>query len=528
MFKGFTVLWLLVFLPVVFLIVPNDYNPMPRVNEYAQRSYFEETFKGTFSLLEQQLQAAEPAVWLQKIEDLSSEFGFDLQLLPLQDALNDPKKQLDLQKNKFVINLDETSSLLRRVGNSQWVISLGLNESTEENFRRQSSGPLYLISLHLQQIPHQQWQTAVNQLDKNYPFDLDVLESSELTLTAQQRKRLNDNQPVIITPQDKLTTFYYPLPESKILRAAEVNTRGNEMIFYILFIVTFIAVISLAMLFWIYPLWRDLSRLAFTAEHFGDGYLEQRTKVSKHSLVARLGSSFNTMADSVEKLILGHREITNAIAHDLRTPLYRLRFAFEMLDADDLTAKQKQKYKHSINSSIDDLDHLINQTLVLSRYSRVMDINHFSQCLLAQKITAEIEQFNLKESQISIQFDIDDSLKNRHLLVDSRALIRALNNLLSNACRYTQSIIQVSLCESDTHCLLSIEDDGPGIAEAQWEKIFEPFAQLDNAQRNAGNGHGLGLAIAKQIALWHKGDISISHSRLGGAKFEIRWPMQLG
>jgi two-component system sensor histidine kinase RstB len=528
MFKAFTALWLLVFFPIIFLIVPSDYNPLPRINEYAQESYFITTFKGTFSLIETRLVTIKPVHWKQEIEDISTHFGFKLQLLPLQGASNKANKQQDLLSNEFILNIGEVSSLLRRVGDSQWVISLDLDESSEENFRRHSAGPLYLLSLHLQQLPEPQWQSSLKKLAENYPFELAILDKNKLVLTERQIEQLNNNQQLVISLTNQLTSFYYPLSESKVLRAGEVNTHGDEVFFYFLLVFTFVALISLAMLFWVYPLWRDLNLLADTAGNFGDGYLKQRAKVSKYSLITRLGSSFNTMAASVEKLILGHRELTNAIAHDLRTPLYRLRFAFEILDDDDLNAQQKQKYKSSINSSIDDLDHLINQTLMLSRYSRMMDISQFSHCLLGDKISNEIDHYRLQQKQLVMMVDIDDSLKNRNLLVDSRALIRALNNLLTNAGRYAKTKIKVSLHEREQHCFLSIEDDGQGIAEAQWGKIFEPFAQLDNAQRNAGNGHGLGLAIVKQIAMWHKGDVTISHSPLGGAKFEIRWPLQLG
>ena len=106
-------------------------------------------------------------------------------------------------------------------------------------------------------------------------------------------------------------------------------------------------------------------------------------------------------------------------------------------------------------------------------------------------------------------------------------MIRALNNLLSNACRYARSQIDITLTTKNTTCLLTVEDDGPGIPTQDQQRLFQPFAQQENKARDNSCGHGLGLAIVQQIACWHKGEAKITDSALGGVKFTLSWPLTI-
>ena len=172
---------------------------------------------------------------------------------------------------------------------------------------------------------------------------------------------------------------------------------------------------------------------------------------------------------------------------------------------------------------------MINQTLVLSRYNRITDIRHFSYCHFADNLVAEAEHFQLENPQLTLRVSVLDSLRQQTIFVDNRALLRAVKNLLSNAARFAQQEIHLSLNESDGQLFLVVEDDGPGIAPDDIERIFEPFTQVNNQERNSEKGHGLGLAIVKQITRWHQGKVrvKVNGSALGGACFELQWPKQI-
>ena len=526
MLRAFSVLWLVVFLPIIFLIFSYGYSPVWLFNDYVVKSALVKQESGTFHLLEQELAAIPTEQWPQKTEQLALEFGYELRLQPLQTATENQSQQQALQANQFIFIEGVPNRLLRRVGDSQWVISLALGITLNEQVTRSARGAIYLARQTFESIPSEQWPGLLKELSTHFNHELTILTQADLALDQEQMEKLNQNELVWQKIDEAQLVAYILLPDQKsILKVItpSFSDTGAMTLIFIIFIVS----VSVCMFVWVYPLWRDLKRLSVTADNFGDGYLTQRAELSKTSVIARLGRSFNQMADRIEKLIKGQKELTNAIAHDLRTPLYRLRFAFEMLHSDDVTEKEQQKYRRSINTSIDDLDHLINQTLILSRYGRAMDISHFSECNLVSKIADEIDHYRLEHRALTVDFYLCPGLENRLLFVDNRALLRALNNLLSNAARYAQKQVKISFNINNTCCMLTIEDDGPGIEEQQWQSVFEPFVQLQNTYRDAASGHGLGLAIVQQIALWHKGDVNIGHSALGGAKFDIRWPLQL-
>ena len=113
---------------------------------------------------------------------------------------------------------------------------------------------------------------------------------------------------------------------------------------------------------------------------------------------------------------------------------------------------------------------------------------------------------------------------------DRRYLHRVLQNLAGNATRYAEKTIIVSAGIERNEAFISVEDDGHGIPEKDREKVFIPFARLDDSRTRASGGYGLGLSIVSRIAFWFNGRMSVDESpRLGGARFTMTWPVnQLG
>ena len=108
---------------------------------------------------------------------------------------------------------------------------------------------------------------------------------------------------------------------------------------------------------------------------------------------------------------------------------------------------------------------------------------------------------------------------------EPRLMARALGNVLQNARRYAKQRVEVDAAINADTCRIVIDDDGPGIPEADRARIFEPFTRLDTSRNRDSGGYGLGLAIAQRIAQWHGGNIGVEDSPLGGARFVISWPV---
>ena len=112
--------------------------------------------------------------------------------------------------------------------------------------------------------------------------------------------------------------------------------------------------------------------------------------------------------------------------------------------------------------------------------------------------------------------------------VDGNAdqLLRVVRNLLDNAAQHAQSEVAVSLVESNTEVTLRVVDDGPGIPDADRERVFERFAKLDDARRREGGGAGLGLAIVHDVVVAHGGTVAVENAP--GAAFTVVLPVHAG
>jgi signal transduction histidine kinase len=106
---------------------------------------------------------------------------------------------------------------------------------------------------------------------------------------------------------------------------------------------------------------------------------------------------------------------------------------------------------------------------------------------------------------------------------DESQLTRLVRNLLSNAGRYAAGEVVVALTETAHEVLLTVSDDGPGVAEADRERVFERFVRLDEARSARDGGSGLGLAIVRDIAVAHGAAVTVGEAPGGGARFEVRF-----
>ncbi|PKF78969.1 two-component sensor histidine kinase [Vibrio sp. vnigr-6D03] len=524
MIKAFSLLWLVILIPIALFFSPFSANPLNHISNILTKDFYEDIYGPTLYTLQEDLDAIPSENWSQYIKELQPHFGVDLKIVEIADfPLGDTDLLSSLKAGEIVYHISDPPALLMRIHQSEQAIYFATDLASNDYGRMQAKGPMYILTREIKKTPKDQREVELEKITQQMPVyatiePLDSLELSEenvsLLLSGEITSELSEEGGLVLFAQ---------IEGNDILRVMDSQSSTIQIQFMGAIIMGIMLCIAAVIVLWAIPLWRDLKRLVATANQYGKGDLQARAKTSRMSVVAKLSTSFNNMADSVEKLILGHRELTNAIAHDLRTPLYRLRFAFEMLNG-DITTEQREKYNNVVEKSIDDLDHLINQTLILSRYSRrVPNAKQIVPCVLEPILRAEIHHFQLEHADLQVEFNCSSLLQEEEIMVDQRAMVRAMNNLLSNAARFAKSTIVVTFERHPKTWQLTIEDDGIGIPQALWESIFDPFTQVDNEERDTTTGHGLGLAIVKQIAIWHEGDVLISQSSLGGAKFILSW-----
>lgn len=268
---------------------------------------------------------------------------------------------------------------------------------------------------------------------------------------------------------------------------------------------------------WMRPHWQEMLRLESAAQRFGEGHLTERLHFDNGSSFERLGVAFNQMADNINALIASKKQLIDGIAHELRTPLVRLRYRLEM--SENLTPPESQ----ALNRDIGQLEALIEELLTYARLDRPQNELMLTEPDLPAWLLAHLQDVQSVTPERAVH--LVTCVIGDYGALDMRLMSRVLDNLLNNALRYSRTTVQVSLLLDGSQATLIVEDDGPGIEADARERVFEPFVRLDPSRDRATGGCGLGLAIVHSIALAMGGSVVCDESELGGAKFSFHWPV---
>lgn len=393
---------------------------------------------------------------------------------------------------------------------------------TAERAGRQSlddlmKSSLYLMRSELREIPPHDWARTIKELDLNLSFKLRIEPLKKYDLDAPTMQRLRGGDIVALDDQ---YTFIQRIPRSHyVLAVGPVPYLYflHQMRLLDLVLLAFIAIsLAFPVFIWMRPHWQDMLRLEAAAQRFGDGHLTERIHFDSASSFERLGVAFNQMADNINALIASKKQLIDGIAHELRTPLVRLRYRLEM--SENLTAAESQ----ALNRDIGQLEALIEELLTYARLDRPQNELKLTTPDLPAWLRSYVEDVQSVNPQRTL---LIDSMGGDYGALDMRLMERVLDNLVNNALRYSDNTLRISLHLSGSRATLSVEDDGPGIAPEARQRVFEPFVRLDPSRDRATGGCGLGLAIVHSIAQALGGDVSCDASDLSGARFCFNWPV---
>ncbi len=250
---------------------------------------------------------------------------------------------------------------------------------------------------------------------------------------------------------------------------------------------------------------RRLERLQTRVDALGAGDLEARVEVEGRDEVAELARSFNRAAARIGQLVAGQKALLAHVSHELRSPLARMRMALELLPGDE-----RPELKARLTRDIAELDGLIGELLLASRLDTLDGLMHTEEVDLLALAAEEAAEHAAEVGGEPVTIE-----------GDPRLLRRLLRNLLDNAHRYAGGQpVEVTVSGTPAGALVRVADHGPGVPEAERERIFEPFYRLAGA-RETGEGVGLGLALVRQIAQRHGGTARCVAREGGGTVFEV-------
>ena len=403
-----------------------------------------------------------------------------------------------------------------------WLIE-SLSSPYQDDDFKQEKQILAGVIVALEQVPanaHANWLATFSDASQ---FNFTYHKNSELALPNELSSQLA--LPGGLTLEDDIG--FYLLQTSSLLDDNHVQLRVVKSVEHdnrtdLILTMGFYFGICVFMWWWLAPLTKRLSTLNKVTAKFASGNLDARVNLKGLSYIRELETSYNRMAAQIQKLIEDNQLLASSMSHDIRTPLACLRFGLDAaIDCHD--PEKKNSYLARMENDLDQMECMLNSYLefaTLEQKSYQVTTSNISLNELFANCQHQL-QHKLESQQVSLKIKCEPM----HLDVDAHWFSRAIVNLLNNATDFANTTILLSATQTAHDTYIEIEDDGPGIDDANLDKVLKPFFQQETHRNRAGKNYGLGLAIVAKVVDWHFGDINVARSvTLNGAKFTLRIP----
>jgi signal transduction histidine kinase len=269
----------------------------------------------------------------------------------------------------------------------------------------------------------------------------------------------------------------------------------------------------------LHPLSRSITRrveqLADGARRWGQGDLAHRVPVDGKDEIAALAERFNQAAEAIQSLLAHERQMLATASHELRSPLARVRVALELL-AEEGDPSRRAELARKSGDDVAELDALVEELLIAARTQPGVPRRPFALTDLHALLTEEAAAVSARVlGEAPVPFPCESAM-----------IKRMVRNLLNNARLHgLGSPIRAEVRHLDRQVLIAVEDDGPGVPEAERERIFAPFYRPPGPRPAGDAGLGLGLSLVREIARYHGGDVVYLARQPSGSRFEVRLPI---
>ena len=253
---------------------------------------------------------------------------------------------------------------------------------------------------------------------------------------------------------------------------------------------------------------RAIERLAEAADAFGRGVDVPRFKPQGAREVRQAAAAFIAMQERIQRHIDQRTTLLASVSHDLRTPLTRLKL--------ELALARPSKQVSAMKRDLDEMEHMVDEYLAFARGQGGEAVEVVGLRRLIEEVSEGAER-----AGASVLVAADPTLS---APVRPNALKRALSNLVMNAAVHGERVQVAARAGPGGGVEILVDDDGPGIHPDSYEEAFKPFSRLDESRNQNLKGVGLGLAIARDVARGHGGDVTLDKSPLGGLRAVVRLP----
>ena len=252
---------------------------------------------------------------------------------------------------------------------------------------------------------------------------------------------------------------------------------------------------------------RPIVNLAKAAERFGRGENIDEYRPSGALEIRRAGLEFDKMRKRIMRHLNQRSEMLSGISHDLRTPLTRLKLQLSFIKDEELSKK--------MSLDINEMEKMLSEYLQFTSSTYLEKDETFDISELIESTINKYDNDNISQEQIIPRI----YMNGRKNLIQ-----RSLNNIINNSIKYADKI-NLGLSKKNNNIIITIDDDGPGISENEYQNVFKPFYKLDKSRGDSKSSVGLGLSITSDIIKSHGGNILLEKSPLNGLRVKIFLPL---
>ena len=250
---------------------------------------------------------------------------------------------------------------------------------------------------------------------------------------------------------------------------------------------------------------RPIINLARASEKFGKGENVDEFRPSGALEIRQAGYEFEKMRKRIIRHLNQRSEMLSGISHDLRTPLTRIKLQLALIKDQNIAEK--------LSNDVQEMEKMLNEYLQFSSSQFSEKTETFNITDLIENIVNKYENKNIKTKMTKLV-----NMTGRKNLIR-----RCLNNLIGNSIKYANKI-NLELVKSSTHIIITLDDNGPGIPEFEYENVFKPFYKIDKSRGDSKSSVGLGLSIASDVVKSHGGNITLDKSPKNGLRVKILFP----
>ncbi|MRI32090.1 two-component sensor histidine kinase [Endozoicomonas sp. OPT23] len=496
------------------------------INGLRQADYREDMVRGTFRLAAEdvaELPEEQRQPWL-KQQGISLGI-LDFKQVGISDVSLTEDQAEELQDSGILIQTHDAFrfTVLSPIDESSLLSGTlaGISEQT-------ASSALTLLNHRLAEIPESLREAELAKIvARSFSYPVELVQPASTQLQPFQLSQLESGGSIQLLDNEaqRLMMFSQVPGDSRLIQMGPLDLLNpypfKLMLTLGLFVLTSL---SLAIYLLVRGMEKRLRKLERAATRFSRGDFDVRVTLDGADSIGRLAQAFNAMAGHIQRLLSLQKEMIRGVSHELRTPVARLRFGLDLI-ADAETREERDYQLEGMDKDIEELDKLVDEFLTYANLEQGAPEIRFKRYDVDKVLAQVVEEHKRLQDRVQIEHTPCNMLDPRRFAdIDFRYIHRAVQNLVGNACRYADGKITVKFSATQDTCRVDVDDDGPGIPEDQWDRVFSAFSRLDDSRTRKSGGYGLGLSIVRRIMYWHNGRAMVSHSPMGGARFSLVWP----